>query len=125
MSRSLVTLISINPARLLGRLTALAEIGATEGGGVTRLALSDEDRAARDLLAGWMRDAGLDVRYDDVGNMTGHRAGRQSAPPLLIGSHIDTVVKGGRFDGALGVLGALEVVETLNDHNIEIGRAHV
>ena len=105
--------------RLNARLAAMAAIGATDGGGVTRLALSDEDRAARDLLTQWMHDAGLEVRFDDAGNMTGRRPGRSAAPPVLIGSHLDTVVKGGRFDGALGVLAALEVIETLNDRGIE------
>jgi N-carbamoyl-L-amino-acid hydrolase len=66
-----------------------------------------------------MENAGLKVRVDDVGNMTGERAGRGSAPPMLIGSHLDTVIKGGRFDGALGVLAALEVLETLNDLGLE------
>lgn len=108
----------INSDRLQSRLHDLAQIGATNGGGVTRLALSDADRAGRDLLAGWMRAAGLDLRIDDVGTMTGYRPGKQDAPPVLLGSHIDTVVRGGRYDGALGVLGALEVIETLNDHGI-------
>ncbi len=115
MESPLMTPYTIDPQRLHQRVDALAVIGATEGGGVTRLALSDEDRAARDFLAGWMRDAGLDVRIDDVGTMTGHRSGRIEAPPVLIGSHLDTVVRGGRFDGALGVLAALEVIESLND----------
>jgi N-carbamoyl-L-amino-acid hydrolase len=109
----------VNATRLNARLAAMAAIGATSGGGVTRLALSDEDRGARDLLAQWMRAAGLDLKVDDVGNMTGHRRGRTAAPPVLIGSHLDTVVKGGRFDGVLGVLAALEVVETLNDLGLE------
>ena len=101
------------------RLGELAAVGATDGGGVTRLALSDEDREGRELLRHWMTGAGLDVRVDDMGNMVGVRAGRVDAPPVLIGSHIDTVVRGGRYDGALGVLGGLEVIETLNDHGVE------
>jgi N-carbamoyl-L-amino-acid hydrolase len=109
----------INSERLQRRLHDLAQIGATSGGGVTRLALTDEDRAGRDLLASWIHGAGLELRIDDVGTMTGHRAGRRDAPPVLLGSHIDTVIKGGRYDGALGVLGALEVIETLNDRGIE------
>ena len=109
---------TVNRQRLLDRLATMAAIGATDGGGVTRLALSDEDKQARDLLATWMSEAGLEVRIDDVGNMTGHRPGRRDLPPVLIGSHLDTIVKGGRFDGVLGVLAALEVVETLNDHQV-------
>lgn len=113
------TFLRINSDRLQSRLRDLAQIGATSGGGVTRLALTDEDRGGRDLLASWIRGAGLELRVDDVGTMTGHRAGRRAAPPVLLGSHIDTVIRGGRYDGALGVLGALEVIETLNDNGIE------
>ena len=118
MSQTSGTTYKVNQQRLLGRLATMAAIGATDGGGVTRLALSDEDKHARELLATWMSEAGLEVRIDDVGNMTGHRPGRRDLPPVLIGSHLDTIVKGGRFDGVLGVLAALEVVETLNDHQV-------
>src|SRR5215204_2407666 len=100
------TIPRINGERLLQRLHDLAQIGATTGGGVSRLALSDEDRAGRDLLASWMSAAGLDLRVDDVGNMTGYRQGRTAGPPVLIGSHADTVLQGGKYDGAYGVLGA-------------------
>jgi N-carbamoyl-L-amino-acid hydrolase len=112
----------INGDRLLRRLHDLARIGGTDGGGVTRLTLTDEDRAGRDQLAAWMREAGLEIRIDDVGNMSGVRPGRSDGPPVLIGSHIDTVVRGGKYDGALGVLGALEVIDTLNDLGIETER---
>ena len=118
MSQISGTTYKVNQQRLLGRLATMAAIGATDGGGVTRLALSDEDKQARDLLATWMSEAGLEVRIDDVGNMTGNRPGRRDLSPVLIGSHLDTIVKGGRFDGVLGVLAALEVVETLNDHQV-------
>lgn len=110
--------LRIQPRRLHESLRRLAEIGATPGGGVSRLALSDEDRRARDLLRSWMLEAGLEVRVDDLGNMTGRRAGREDGPPLTLGSHLDTVRNGGRYDGALGVLSALEVVRTLNDQGI-------
>jgi beta-ureidopropionase / N-carbamoyl-L-amino-acid hydrolase len=112
----------INEERLLQRLHDLAQIGATPEGGVTRLALSDEDRAGRDLLASWMSAAGLDLRVDEMGNMTGYRQGRTAGPPVLIGSHADTVLHGGKYDGAYGVLGALEAIETLNDFGIETER---
>jgi N-carbamoyl-L-amino-acid hydrolase len=108
----------INGERLRQSLADLAQIGATPGGGVTRLALSDEDWAGRDLLRGWMDAAGLAVRIDDFGDMIGRRAGAQSGPPLQLASHIDSVRCGGRFDGPLGVLAALEVVNTLNDHSV-------
>jgi beta-ureidopropionase / N-carbamoyl-L-amino-acid hydrolase len=109
----------VNAERLISCLREMARIGATLGGGVTRLTLSDEDRQARDLLARWMTEAGLEVRTDDFGNMFGLRAGRSDGPPVILGSHLDSVVRGGKYDGALGVLGALEVVRTLNDRGIE------
>ena len=110
--------VRINGARLHASLAALARVGATAGGGVTRLALSDEDRAGRDLLGAWLADAGLSVRVDDFGTMTGRRAGATDGPAVLLASHIDSVRQGGRYDGAYGVLGALEVVRTLNDHGV-------
>jgi len=106
----------VNGERLWAALMAMAEIGATPEGGVRRLALSDEDRAARDRLVGWLESAGLAVRVDDLGNIYGRRAGTTpEAAPVVMGSHLDTVPTGGRFDGALGVLGALEVVRALRD----------
>ncbi len=111
--------IPIDADRFWLRLMAMAEIGKTPGGGVRRLALTDEDRAARDLLSEWFGAVGLRVRVDDLGNMYGRRDGADpDAPPVVIGSHLDTVPTGGRFDGALGVLGALEVVHALNDTGI-------
>lgn len=94
----------------------MARIGATGGGGVHRLALSDQDKEARDLFAAWARDASLEVRVDQMGNMFARRAGREDgASPAMAGSHLDSVPRGGRFDGSLGVLAALEAVRTLND----------
>ena len=110
--------LRVDADRLNRRLGELATIGATDGGGVTRLALSDEDRAGRDLLRRWMTEAGLEVRVDDMGNMVGVRAGQADAPPILLGSHLDTVVRGGRYDGALGVLAGLGVIETLDNSGI-------
>lgn len=112
----------VNPDRLHTSLETLAAIGATLNGGVTRLALTDEDKQARDLLAVWAGDAGLSLRIDDFGNMIARRHGAEDLPPVLIGSHLDTVRSGGRFDGALGVLGALEVVRVLNDGDITTRR---
>jgi N-carbamoyl-L-amino-acid hydrolase len=112
----------INADRLHESLRQLAQIGATPGGGVTRLALTPEDRAGRDLLRRWMDDAALRVRIDDLGNMTGRRAGAESGAAVLMASHIDTVRRGGRYDGAYGVLGALEVMRTLNDLGVTTRR---
>lgn len=114
----MATNLRVNINRLLGRLEALAQVGAIEGGGVCRLALSDEDKAGRDLVVGWMRDAGLNVSVDQVGNVVGVRPGRVDGPPVMTGSHIDTVRTGGRYDGNLGVLAGLEVVETLDDAGV-------
>lgn len=108
----------IRPERLLESLERLAEIGRTPEGGCCRLALTDEDRAGRDLVAGWMRDMGLEVRVDAIGNVFGLRAGREDLAPVMAGSHIDTVRTGGRYDGNLGVLGALEVLRALDDAGV-------
>ncbi len=96
--------LSINLDRLLSRLQALGQIGALEGGGVCRLALSDEDKQGRDLVIRWMRELGLSVTIDRIGNVVGVRPGREPGPPVMAGSHIDTVRTGGLYDGSLGVL---------------------
>jgi N-carbamoyl-L-amino-acid hydrolase len=110
--------LRIDRDRLLSRLDALAEVGAIEGGGACRLALTDADKAGRDLVAGWMRELGLSVTIDAIGNVIGLRGGRADGPPVMTGSHIDTVRTGGRYDGNYGVLAGLEVVETLNEAGI-------
>jgi len=102
---------------LFANLEALSGIGAIEGGGCSRLALSDEDKAGRDLVVGWMKELGLDVRIDAIGNVIGLRAGREKLPPVMTGSHIDTVRTGGRYDGNYGVLAGLEIVRALNEAN--------
>src|SRR5689334_23023416 len=90
--------------RRLGALTTPA-LGGTPSGGMTRPALSDADRAARDLLTEWLRELDLSVRVDDFGNIYGRRGGQdEHAAPVLIGSHLDTVPLGGRFDGILGIV---------------------
>ena len=102
----------ISEDRLLGRLDELATIGPIDGGGSCRLALTDADRDGRDLVVTWMKDLGLEVAVDGVGNIIGTwNVGTGS--PVMTGSHIDTVRTGGRFDGNLGVIAGLEVIETL------------
>lgn len=108
--------------RLLARVEELGAIGATPEGGVRRLALSDQDRAARERLIDWMRGAGLDVRVDRIGNIFGTRNGVRDTAPVMTGSHIDSVGNGGKLDGAYGVLAGLEIIETLNDHDMETVR---
>ncbi|MBC8445454.1 MAG: Zn-dependent hydrolase [Rhodospirillaceae bacterium] len=110
--------LRVDGHRLVGRIEELAQIGGLEGGGVCRLAFSDEDKQAREKVVRWMTDLGLDIVIDRFGNTVGIRAGQEEGPPVMMGSHIDTVETGGSYDGALGVLAGLEVIETLNDANI-------
>jgi len=105
----------INRDRLLERLATFNQIGALPGGGNCRLALSDEDRAGRDLLVRWMRELCLTVTIDAIGNIIGVRSGAADKPPVMFGSHIDTVATGGRYDGLYGVLAGLEVCQALDD----------
>jgi N-carbamoyl-L-amino-acid hydrolase len=102
----------IDADRLLGRLDELARIGPIDGGGSCRLALTDDDRLGRDLVVTWMRDLGLRVSIDSVGNVVGTWEVGQGSP-VMTGSHIDTVRTGGRYDGNYGVVAGLEVIETL------------
>ena len=112
--------LRINSDRLWQALMDLAKIGATPKGGVCRLALSDLDKQGRDLVSGWCKDAGLALTTDQLGNIFARRAGsNNNLPPVMAGSHIDTQPSGGKFDGNYGVMAALEVVRTLNDHNIQ------
>jgi len=114
----------INADRLWASLMAMAEVGATPRGGCNRQALTDEDKAARDLFVAWGREAGCEVSIDEVGNVFLRYAGRQSgADPVLIGSHLDTQATGGRFDGVYGVLAGLEVVRTLAEQGIAVNRS--
>jgi N-carbamoyl-L-amino-acid hydrolase len=106
-------------ARLWRSLMDLARVGATPKGGVRRLTLTDTDREGRDLFVRWARDAGLEVRWDAIGNIFARRRGADaSADPVLMGSHLDSQPSGGKFDGAYGVMAALEVVRTLNDRGV-------
>lgn len=114
---------SINLMRLKATIEESARIGALPEGGLCRLALSDADKEMRDLFKQWMLEAQLEVRVDDFGNMYGRREGRdKNAPVVLVGSHLDTQPEGGRFDGILGVLSALECVRTMNELGIETKR---
>ena len=112
--------LRIDGARLWRSLMDLAAIGATERGGVKRLALSDLDHQGRDLVVRWGREAGLAVTIDQIGNVFMRREGRNPAlPPIVTGSHVDTQPTGGKFDGNYGVLAGLEVVRTLNERGIQ------
>ncbi len=122
-----MTDIRIDGERLWSRLVALGEIGAIHGPagelGCARLALTDADRQGRDLVTGWMEDLGLTIMVDAIGNVVATRPGTDpGAAPVMTGSHIDTVATGGRFDGNLGVLAGLEVIETLETLGIATRR---
>src|SRR5918997_58629 len=113
----------VDGGRLWQRLSELAEIGKHEEGGVARLSFTPEERAAKDLVSSYMREAGLAVREDAAGNLFGHREGRNSeAPAVLMGSHIDSVLNGGDFDGPLGVLGGIEVLQSMGEEGVETER---
>ncbi|HEY4131983.1 MAG TPA: M20 family metallo-hydrolase [Gemmatimonadaceae bacterium] len=104
----------IDGRSLMARLRDLSAIGVSAGGGVTRPAYSDADLEARALVREWMREIGMTVRVDTAGNTFARLNGGDPAlPPIVIGSHTDTVPDGGRYDGALGVLAALEVARTI------------
>jgi allantoate deiminase len=110
----------VDGERLWHRLSELSEIGKQESGGVTRLSFTQEERAAKDLVASYMEEAGLAVREDAVGNLFGRREGSDpDAPAVLVGSHVDSVYDGGNFDGPLGVLAAIEVAQTMQEDGIE------
>ncbi len=112
--------LRVNGERLRASLETMAAFGATPGGGVHRLSLSDDDKRARDLFVGWLREIDLEVVVDEMGNIFGRRPGLdESLPPVLTGSHIDSQPNGGRFDGILGVMGALEVLRTLHDEGVQ------
>ena len=110
-----MTALLINAQRLLSSLQALGQVGALPGGGVNRLALTDADRAGRDWIVSRMHALGMQVVVDAIGNIFGTYPGAQDLPPVMMGSHIDTVRTGGLYDGNYGVLAGLEVVATLSE----------
>ena len=121
---TVVAELTIDRDRLVGRLDELGEIGRIEGTiGCARLALTDDDKAGRDLVLTWMNDLGLDIRIDHIGNVVGTMPhGGADAAPVMAGSHIDTVATGGRYDGNLGVLAGLEAIETVLTAGIALER---
>src|SRR5438445_7133261 len=108
----------IDKKRLELSIEELGRIGQTPRGGRTRLALTDEDKRGRDWMVARMREAGLRVTVDQMGNIFGERPGAEPLPPVLMGSHVDSVPTGGKYDGQLGVLCGLETIRTLNDQRV-------
>jgi N-carbamoyl-L-amino-acid hydrolase len=116
-------MLEINPRRYWQTVERSAEIGTGRPGGLARVALSDADREMRDQFVAWCRESGCTGTIDGVGNIFAHRKGKDdSLPPVVIGSHLDTQVNGGRYDGIVGVLAGLEILRTLNDKQIETKR---
>lgn len=109
-----------NKERLKESLIQFSRFGATDNGGVTRLALSKEDLQARDFFVQCCEQLGMEIKTDDMANIYATLPGKRNLPPIVIGSHLDSVVRGGRFDGVLGVLTALEAARTIKDHGIEL-----
>ncbi|WP_096697390.1 Zn-dependent hydrolase [Polaromonas sp. AER18D-145] len=117
-----MTAPQINGPRLLESLQALGQIGALPGGGVNRLALTDADRQGRDWTAARMHALDMHVEVDAIGNIIGTFPGTEEGPPVMMGSHIDTVRTGGLYDGNYGVLAGLEVVATLREAGLPTRR---
>jgi beta-ureidopropionase / N-carbamoyl-L-amino-acid hydrolase len=113
--------VRVNGQRIMEHIKGLAEFGANPQGGVSRVAYSDADKQGREYVMGLMKDAQLDVTIDAAGNLIGRRAGSvPKLPPLIIGSHIDTVPEGGNYDGVVGSMGAIEVAQTLAENKITL-----
>ncbi|SOC40989.1 Zn-dependent hydrolase [Ureibacillus acetophenoni] len=115
---------TINSARLLSRLQELGRIGLDNDNIRTRLAATDEDKAGRDQLISWIKEAGLEVEIDRIGNIFGIWTTEENKyeKPIMLGSHIDTVINAGMYDGCYGVLSGLEVIKTLQEKRFKPAR---
>lgn len=113
-------MIMCNADRLRETIETFASIGKTENNGVTRLSLSEEDIQARKYFIKCCEELGMSIKIDDMANIYATLPGKRNLPPILMGSHLDSVEKGGRFDGALGIITPLEVIRTLKDSKIEL-----
>lgn len=111
---------SARPGRIAEMLRAIAEIGASGDGSISRLAFTSAERKAHELVGSWLRDQGLTIRQDAIGNTIAERRGRRTdLPAIAVGSHLDSVPHGGRFDGIVGVVGAVEMVRLLEERGVE------
>ncbi len=114
--------INIDGDTLLARLRKLGDIGRNDDGALTRLAASDTDKLGRDQFVVWLKDAGLEVKVDRIGNIFGIWNVESDTAPLMMGSHIDTVINAGIFDGCYGVLSALSVIEAMKSAGVQPDR---
>ena len=122
-AEALAAAAAVDEARLWSRQMAMAEIGATEKGGVNRAALSDEDRRARRLMVEWAGELGFEVATDGIANLYVRLPGRQAdAAPVVTGSHLDSQPRGGKFDGAYGVIGGFEALEAIARAGVQTER---
>ncbi|MGI9261992.1 MAG: M20/M25/M40 family metallo-hydrolase, partial [Woeseiaceae bacterium] len=111
--------VAADPERMEARITALGAFGTNPEGGVSRVAYSDADIAGREYITELMREAGLSVHVDTAGNVIGRREGSEDGlPPIMLGSHIDSVPGGGNYDGDVGVIGAIEVAQLMHERGI-------
>lgn len=110
--------LKINQARLMDSLFELGQRGALPEGGCCRIAATQEDKAGRDYVVARMKELGMAIRIDEIGNVTGTYEGQNNLPPVMMGSHIDTVGTGGLYDGNYGVMAGLEVIATLKDAGV-------
>lgn len=117
-SESNVIDLRVDARRMIAQIEELATINRQPDGSCCRVALTDADTSGRKLVLQWMEEAGLEISVDEIGNIVGLRKGLESGPPVMTGSHIDTVATGGRYDGVLGVLGGLEILRSMNDAEV-------
>ncbi|WP_246541228.1 Zn-dependent hydrolase [Peptoniphilus ovalis] len=117
-------MININEERLINRIKTLGDTGRDAENRVMRVAATDEDKLGRDLVKSWMQEAGLRIEIDRIGNVFGiwETEENKNEEPVFIGSHIDSVINAGIYDGCYGILSGLEVVETLKENNVETKR---
>lgn len=113
-------MLKSNRSRLQELIERFSQFGATANGGVTRLSLSDEDVLARDYFCEVCKELGMTIQVDDMANIYATLPGKKECPPIVIGSHLDSVEKGGRFDGVLGILTAIEAIRTLQENDVEL-----
>lgn len=111
-------ILRVNKKKIKEKIESFAAFGRTKNSGVTRLALTEEDRLARNFFRAYCENLGLLVEVDDMGNIYATLKGKENKPPIVMGSHLDSVIKGGKFDGTLGVIAGIEVIETFVDNNI-------